>query len=443
MSDEGDTDRDRLLAAAALVRATLEGTRSDRLLRLFEYLLEKSLADEATSEQQIAAEVFNDDRSADSGSDANVRVYIHRLRKIMESAFAGTSAARLYLPVGEYRLRLDKADGPRVVSDGSATKAPLASRPGIRRARAFVPVAVLLAALGLAWILTDRREEPLTETVAWQAIATGNRPITVVVGDYYLFAQIDRSPAAKDKPPQLVFDRSVPTREELIILQMLDAGKANAVIDYNQQYVSGGTIEALSMVRSGFAHLPSLANRQVRLVAASQLTPELLASTDLIYVGQFSGMAQLLRDPLAQASGFAFDPGFGGLTDRKSATKYWSDGMTLTDERISKRDFAYLANLPGPAGNRILLIAGIGDAGVKEAARIAMNPDEMKRLELDSSRLTNGFEALYRVRTIKNVNVGAAIIIDRPLRSGGIWDNSGNVPAYRPFDVEPNASPQR
>lgn len=442
MSDDGATDRDRLLAAAAKVRATLEGTRSDRLHRLFEYLLERSLADEACSEQQIAIDVFNDDRSTDSGSDANVRVYIHRLRKIMEATFAGDKGVRLYVPVGEYRIRMETADDLKIHQEDAAAIPRLARKPMMRRTGVMALIAVILTAIALAWTWLGRGSEPLAESLAWQTIAKSKRPITVVVGDYYLFAQLDRSQAVRDRPPKLVFDPSVPTREEIIILQMLDPGKANAVVDYNQQYVSSGTIEALSMVRAGFARLPSLAHRRIDLVAASQLTPEMLASNDLIYVGQFSGMAQLLRDPLTQASGFTFGPGFGGLTDAKTATRYQSDGMTLTDERIARRDFAYLANLPGPAGNRLLLIAGIGDAGVKEAAQIATNPDAMKRLALDSDRLAGGFEALYRVRTIKNVNVGAAIVVDRPLRSRGIWDDSDDVPAYRPIAVESAAAVQ-
>ena len=441
MPGGGEPDRDRLIAAAAQVRTVLDGTRSDRLRRLFDYLLERSLDGESPSEQQIAAEAFNDDGTAGGGSDANVRVYIHRLRKVLDTTFAGSQGTKLHVPIGEYRIRLVDA-GAVIPSDRAAMPAPIRERPRLIPIRVVALAVAVLAIAGSAWLWIDRNDRSLDETIAWEAIARNTRPIAVVVGDYYLFARVGDDSAAKGQPPQLVLDRSVPTREDLTILQMLEPGKANAVVDYNQQFVTGGTIEALSTVRAGFAQLPKLAHRPVSLVAASQLTPEMLGSSDIIYVGRFSGMAPLLRDPLAQASGFRFDSGFGGLTDAKSGIRYQSDGMTLTDERIARRDFAYLANVPGPAGNRILVIAGIGDAGVKEAARIAGNPEQLNRLRRGGQRSSEGFEVLYRVRTIKSVNVGSVLVIDRPLRSGGIWDNSGNVPAYRPIEIEADPATQ-
>ena len=57
----------RLLAAAQVARAALEGGRSDRLLRLFNHLLERTLAGESPSEQEIAQKAFSDDGFAGNG----------------------------------------------------------------------------------------------------------------------------------------------------------------------------------------------------------------------------------------------------------------------------------------------------------------------------------------------------------------------------------------
>ncbi len=442
MPGEREPDRDRLIAAAAQVRAVLDGTRSDRLRRLFDFLLERSLEGESPSEQQIATEAFSGDGSMESGSEANVRVYIHRLRKVLDAAFSGTQGPKLHVPIGEYRIRLVDEPKSVLLSDGPATTSSMPERLRPVSIRVVAIVVAVLTIIGFASIWSDHDGPSLEEALPWETIAHNTRPVTVVVGDYYLFARLDDGSAAKNQPPQLILDRSVPTREDLTILQMLEPDRENTVVDYNQQFVSGGTIEALSTVRASFAQLPKLLHRSVKLVAASQLTPEMLGSSDIIYVGQFSGMTPLLRDPLAQASGFRFDSGFGGLADAKSAARYQSDGMTLTDQRIARRDFAYLANVPGPAGNRILVIAGVGDAGVKEAARIAGNPEQLNRLGRGTQQSRDGFEVLYRVRTIKSVNVGSVLVVDRPLRSRGIWDSSDNVPAYRPIEIETHAPTQ-
>jgi len=55
-----DRHHERIIDVASDVRSVLEGNRSDKLLRLFDYLLEKSLCGETPSEQQIADEAFAD-----------------------------------------------------------------------------------------------------------------------------------------------------------------------------------------------------------------------------------------------------------------------------------------------------------------------------------------------------------------------------------------------
>lgn len=440
-SGEDNAEQERFLAAASRVRAVLEGTRSDRLRRLFDYLLEKTLAGESPTEQQIAVGAFQLDGQGNE-PDVNARVYIHRLRKLLDSEMIGSTEPRLFVPVGEYCLRL--AGG----NDGSAPSPP--SHAGAwswtglgQKRRRWVIVAVILACLAavwLAWTLLDRGRSTLAETISWQTIADDRKPITVVVGDYYLFARVHDNQASDEQEPELILDRNVPSREDLTILRILNPENADAVVDHNQQFVSSGTVEALTSVREALAQLPNFAQRAIRLVGASQLTPEMLASSDVIYVGQLSGMSPLLREPLIQASGFRIDRDYARLTDLKSGSRFQTDAINFADETISKRDFAYLANFPGPAGNRILVIAGIGDAGVKEGARLVGNLDQMADLSRRSGRSISSFETLYRVRTIRNVNVGASLLIVRPLRSGGMWDNSGSATAYRPIQVEPNGA---
>ncbi|MBU0554995.1 MAG: hypothetical protein KKD64_06900 [Alphaproteobacteria bacterium] len=441
-----DERHECLVETAGAARAALEASRSDRLLRLFDYLLAKSLVGEVPSEQQIALDVFSAESAMANGQDPNVRVYVHRLRKVLESVFAEKEGPKLQIPVGEYRIRvMNDGDDDGDVARQSTTPPRIGtSLAAWRRVGLLAGLAVVLLVAGtLGWQWLDRAAPPLAQTLVWQAFDQSDRPLVVVAGDYYLFASVAGPGSAPGEAPQLIWDKSVPTREDLTILQMLDPAQAHTVVDYNQQFVSAGTIEALASVRSVFSQLPALRQRSVRLVAASQLTPELLKSSDIIYVGLFSGMPALLRDPLEQASRFQIEPGFDGLTDQASAQRYQSDGMVLTDERIARRDFAYLASSPGPAGNRLLVIAGVGEAGLKEAALLAGNLTQMKSLGLDPGRRRSGFEALYRVRTIKNVNVGATPLFNRPLRSAGIWDNSGNVAPYRPFDgkAEPTGQP--
>ncbi|MEP7349937.1 MAG: helix-turn-helix domain-containing protein [Sphingorhabdus sp.] len=427
---------DRLLAAADVVRAAIQHNRSDKLLRLFEYLLAKTFEGKIPTEMQIASDVFAKDKLIDGAPDANVRVHIHRLRKLMKDVFTGTSGPRITIPVAEYRIHLLNdtpiADEPRPPGGRNKLWGSIARSPIILLMSIAIAV-VLFAALLTFW--PRRESDSIAGSPVWQTFEASDRPITVVVGDYYMFADQAGTGADRFKGPRLIWDSSVPTREDLTIFQMLNPSAAHTVIDFDQHYVTSGTIAALGDIRAALAQIPQLRNIPIKLMTSSQLTPEILKSSDIIYVGLFNGMSMLLLDPLLNASGFRFDKDHGGLTDSASATRYRSDGMVLTDERIARRDFGYIANVPGPAGNRIIVVAGTGDAGLKEVAALVGDPNRLRRLQSNEAKRELGFETLYRVRTIKSVNVGATLLIDRPLQSKGIWDQSGKAPAYRPLDT--------
>ena len=77
-------DQERLTDAAERVRSLSGLGRSDRLDKLFDYILQRTLLGEAPKEIEIAADVFGK-TGADVIIDASVRVYAHRLRRKLES----------------------------------------------------------------------------------------------------------------------------------------------------------------------------------------------------------------------------------------------------------------------------------------------------------------------------------------------------------------------
>jgi hypothetical protein len=180
--------------------------------------------------------------------------------------------------------------------------------------------------------------------------------------------------------------------------------------------------------------------REIDLIPASQLTPDILKSSDVVYVGRLSGLGQLLRNPLFQASGFRVGATYDELIDTASGKRFQSDGVVMTDERIPRRDYGYIASLPGPSGNNIVIIAGTRDPGVLEMAELASDPNKLKSIGPSASGRPEGFEALYQVRTMGNLNVGSTLLLRRSLKSRGIWDKA--TPSQRfPHDSYEGAGP--
>lgn len=452
---DGDASREELLRQAAqTLREELGGKRSDKLLRLFDFLLERTLESRPPTELEIANAVFASGEPLDAPKDSTVRVYVHRLRKMLEETYRDQPGPRLMIPVGEYSISLigvaAATPAPAAVPEPAAVEpAPAAAPPR------YPPQAgrLALAAIGLLglcallfFMLTSQGPLAAGTPAAslWQPLASSDRPITIVMGDYFLFGQNGAEKPPAGAPPRLVWERSVLVREDLDIYLMHNPTAGERITGAREQYISSGTLQALEKINNTLRNLEGGRARSVRLIAASQLTPDIFKSSDVVYVGLLSGLNVLLRDPLFQVSGFALDDGLTDLMDKATGTHYQSDGVVLTEERIPRMDYGYIASLPGPADNRIMVIAGIRDPGLLEMAELASDPARLATASaLQADQPSHGFEALYKVRTMGTANLGATLVLRRDLQIQGIWDRSkaltgpGAVPAPPERPVSP------
>ena len=109
-----DTDyRERLAAEAKRVRDSGDLGRSEPLIRLFDFLVERSLDGRIPREIEIAQDVFDKTNDFDGMLDASVRVYIHRLRRKLAEHYARAQGDPdwISIPLGEYRVVLASPGG--------------------------------------------------------------------------------------------------------------------------------------------------------------------------------------------------------------------------------------------------------------------------------------------------------------------------------------------
>src|SRR5580658_4359163 len=79
-----------------------------RLRRLFDYLVDSTLAGQAPKEIAVAVDVFGKNAEFDVSQDALVRVYVHKLRRALDDYYGAPEnqgRTALQIPKGEYRLR--------------------------------------------------------------------------------------------------------------------------------------------------------------------------------------------------------------------------------------------------------------------------------------------------------------------------------------------------
>ncbi len=87
------TDPEALRAHAERIKTSGVLGRSPLMQRLFDFLLECSIAGKAPKEIEVAVDAFGKGAEFDVSQDAMVRVYIHKLRRKLEEFYAGPGPA--------------------------------------------------------------------------------------------------------------------------------------------------------------------------------------------------------------------------------------------------------------------------------------------------------------------------------------------------------------
>jgi hypothetical protein len=392
-----DARSEALQAQVAQVRAAGVLGRSQGLARLFDYLADPAHAGRTLREADVAQDVFG--RELGLSGDASVRVYVHRLRKKLAEFYAGPGAAephRLEVPVGEYRLD--------VVAAAEAPAPPAPAAP--RWLWPAMAAAALLVALNVgAWWLVARQAAPARELAQaaasplWAGIGR-ERPVIVVVGDYYIFGDTEHG----DSPKRMIRAFEINSPADLDAWLMDNPEFQGRYVDLDTYYTPVGATLALREIMPLVRHAAGGAER-VRVITASRLTPEMMKGSDIVYVGYLSGL-RVLQGPVFERSRFEIGATYDELIDRRTGRTYVSGAGPAAGDRPN-RDYGYLGAFRGPAGNRFVIVAGARDIGVKQTAEIAADAGALAALKADAGPL----EALYEVDGVGRTNVGAKPVV--------------------------------
>jgi len=430
---------DELNAHANRIRASQVLGRSELMQRLFDFLLSCSLADKAPKEIEVAMEVFGKTSRFEAAQDAMVRVYIHKLRRKLDDYYAGPGKdeqTRLTIPRGEYRLVYEVL-APESVESASpaaseqvAMPIPVARRDSGKRWRfaAVVAVLALLSANLLVWFFGDANSSAAHELQAvrnhplWREIVGDERPIHIVVGDYYIFGELDaHSESNPESVRRLVREFNINSRNDLDQLLKERPELERRYMDLALRYLP------ISAAFSLHSIVPLLeANkkhtRQVQVVLASDLTPAMLRSSHIVYIGLVSGMG-ILRDIAFAGSQFRIGDTYDELVDRGSNQTYVSQSSVSINDNTRYRDYGYLSTFAGPNGNRIVILAGTRDVALMHTAEAVSRREPLAALEKQAGAARD-FEALYAVDAIDRMNLDGQLLLARRLNTEHIWPGS-------------------
>ncbi|MFL5296965.1 MAG: hypothetical protein ACJ798_11345 [Phenylobacterium sp.] len=403
---------------AAGLRARHALGRSEGLNRLFDYLAQCSAAGQRPKEFEVAAAVFGRGAAFDGSQDASVRVAVHRLRGKLDDFYAGPGRddpVRLALPKGEYRM----------VAEARPQAVPPARTAPWRR-YALVAAGLLLALnLGIwtAFWLThgaDRSLERARASAPWADLRRGEAPTLLVLGDYYIFGEIDEQAGIN----RLVRQYSINSAADLDDWLMDNPKAMGKYRDLDLYYLPVGAAFALRSIVPVVSHGAGR-GETVRVVMASDLTPDMLKRSNIVYLGYLSGLG-MLRAPVFAGSRFAVGETYDELVDGVTHRRYVSQQGRPGPDDANRRDYGYVAAFRGPSGNRIVVIAGARDSGLQEAANALADPDALRALR-KAARGADSFEALYEAEGLGRASLGGRLLIAAPRTKVDPWTAQPNL----------------
>ena len=367
--------------------------RSQNIRSLFELFVSAALEQRQLREFDVACEVFGKDSRFDPVVDASVRVHVHRLRRKLEEHYAnhpGTDP-RLHMPRGVYRLTLArKSDSEHhtadLIEEEAAYPESTARQPAAavkRPLRWAVMAAGWIAALTLCLLLVVERHsrssetgrlEELSRTALWRGFAQAP-DVKMLLLESSPHGQTDSA----------VSGPGVPAAEPFLPIGVGPALRDLLPIVHHQED-----------------------KRQYAMtVPFARIRPEMIKRHSFVYVGFIPGLQTNLPSAM-EGSNLQIDIATGTVGHRTSGQRYQPTPRDLR-ERNTHREFAYLAAIRGPSGNRIVIVAGSANAGLQEAAKLASDLPTMKRLSQQAGQATD-FEALYEVRSTGDLGLGAKLI---------------------------------
>jgi hypothetical protein len=396
--------------------------RSRSYAKLLEYLAKCSIDGHTPKELEIAAEVFGKGGDFDPNQDSLVRVYIHNLRQKLEQYGAqrtATSGYRLSIPRGEYRLIVESLEEEE--PPAPAVAEPVAAAPS-RRPSAWVVALIGLLALNLTAYLAQRFEaapsqaEQLAASPPWAGMFDDDVPILVVVGDYYIFAELDEYGDVR----RLIRDFSINSVQDLDDLFMFSPEQSENFYDLGLTYLPQATASALT----NLLRVIYTSDKPVRVTPMSDLSAADLKNNHIVYVGYISAL-DTLREFVFAASGLSVGETYDELTNDATGEIYMSGAGMLRYDQRNYRDYGLFSTFPGPSGNQFMVVAGTRDAGVMHVAQVLANLGDVNALEERvGAAHTSGpqaFEALYEVTGLDRMNIDAMLVYTSPLDYERIW----------------------
>lgn len=423
---------------ADLARATLEKilaseamARSETSQRLLRYLAERGLSGATPKEIEIAIDVFGRDATFNSNEESLVRVAVRGLRRRLQDYYTGAGRDdewRFDVPKGGYRV-VWAPHSPEAAAEGSEARPEAPAEAGLQESPAVEPApresrwvrhwaiaATLLLALSVALNVYQGRDRPrgaieplaarIAHTPPWSGIIDSNRPLMLVVGDGFMYTNVDPVTGRV----QYIRDRAINTSEELRVFlsqnPSLAEGRGQRYTSMLQKSTALGMASVLRLVGHP--------GRTVEVRLPDDLKADDIQRYDIVYLGPLSRLGPLAGHYELQ-SRYRYVPQLSAIRDIETGRSYLPEG-NFTERHT---EYALAARFAGPAGNRILILTpGTRNSGMLQVLRMFTTEAGLANLQQkldEQGQSAESFEVLLSVTSFGLTDVADELLAVHPL----------------------------
>lgn len=398
--------------------------RSRHYARLFSFLIDCTIAGRSPREIDLATEGLGRGDDYDVGSDSSVRVYIHQLRKKLDIYYEQhepEARSRITIPKGQYRIAVE------ALQPEAGREASHQEKGGWNLNSVLLGVVALLLLANLYVMLRPENESRIFEvsqTVShpvWQSLLADDQPILLVMGDYYIFGELN----ANGNVARMVREFNVNSSSDLEELRFSDIAAAESYLDLDLSYMPESSAFALTKI----VPILEASKKPVSITMMSDLTMADVRNNHIVYIGYLSALDKL-SDLMFAGSELGLGRSYDELINKRTLEFYTSDaGLPEQGQRF--RDYGFFSTFSASAYSHVILISGMRDAGVMHTAQALSNIDSINELVAsiadDTDESLANFEALFEVYGVDRMNFDASIVHAATLDKAAVWSRQGTV----------------
>lgn len=386
-----------------------EFQNSSKYQKLLEYLVNSTLEGNIPKEITIAMELFGLEMKDDTLGESNIRVYIHNIRKKLDSYYINegrNDKIQFKIPKGRYKVEFVKKRDDKSVFD----------RKSFLIVGLVVAILIIVDILFLRFNPNSRMVNNKYSRSIWKDFMSNEVPLAIVVGDYYLFKDTTFSDRAR-------FLRDVRINSENDFDEfLLDYPELSKTFE-RTKHTFMGKYAPICIYELGRIMVSSGTESQIFLSSEFQL--QNLKDHNVVYIGSFKSLGVL--DQLTKNANFQFNLYPNSLMfhelETDSVFNYYPYGSNIDD--AYETDYCVVTKLPGAGQKDVLLFLSVRDIGLIATMDYFTDAETLKSFEKiiqANNQDTDYFEACFKIQGLHRNTMNLDLIHFNRLSSTSLFE---------------------